>query len=93
MTIERTRGNTITSGPFVVFSGSMQAAPTIPEIPVFAGVWAMIEGSWMGVLMEKSQYLMRRRRQGGPLLGASRHVLEAAKVGNKLLVFRVTVIC
>lgn len=80
--------------PRVLLSFSPAACRRLPQ-PLkslyLQGFPAMIEASWVGALMENSLYLMRRRRQGRPLCGASRHVFEAAKVGNKLLIFRVTV--
>ena len=69
----------------------MQATPTILEIPVFAGVFRNDRRLLMGVIDGEFPIFDVKATAWRPLCGASRHVLEAAKVGNKLLIFRVTV--
>ena len=70
----------------------MQETPTTLEIPVFAEVSRNDRSLLMGHIDGEFPTLNAKATAGGPLCGASRHVLEAAKVGNRLLVFRVTAI-
>lgn len=69
----------------------MQATPTTLEILVFAGVSRNDRSLLGGRIDGKFPILNAKATAWRPLCGASRHVFEAAKVGNKLLIFRVTV--
>ena len=81
--------------PRVLLSFSPAACRRLPQ-PLkslyLQGLPAIIEGSWVGAIDGEFPTLNAKATARRPLCGASRHGFEAAKVGNRLLIFRVTAI-